>query len=802
MNLEKKIRNMDQQGRDKLLEKIDREGERYGIYPLTSDQYLFWCRYRAKQPMTHYVNLGVEFCMKNISHKQLMEIINQLRFLQNTFRYRFVEINGRVFQYMNEDSELSVTEYDVSNESTEEAGKHIEEYRLDFYNTQSFDLQNDAPVRFEIIKEAENEFRFLLCMDHIISDTFSVGVVYRNIIDIINGNVVKSDYQYENRVTWLNSEAGRKIEFENYKYFEKTIEHIDKYLNLPTDYSRYSNRSDHEDSVIIPVKGTPYEGIKNRIRATRSNFYVVAASAFSLVLQMYARKKEVIMATTLFNRNKEEHNDIVGSFASFVPIVYAADAEITFDKYIEINMKKFKEAMEHGTHVASNLLDAHPYERIENVFPIYQVVFVYHSSSLHAGIDHIADGIEMKLGDLNSKNMDHFALDICIKIDDLGDFCYLTVSYCSKLFKRKTIQHLMDVYSSVLQHLDELGGKKLKDITLVEAEDCSEKVLKTTYPLKGYQLFENEINDCFTYVYGNEKLSILDEYRNPVPENFFGYIYITENNVWYETGKTGKINLNQELIVDESRSQVVDFEGKIIDLKKSEQRLKDAVKNIQIKFDYINSEQLVLNYSQTDERITYRKVSSICDFCPSLIYKTNRFHQKSIQQHQKNVLNILKILKNDSNQVIAIQAEESEEVHILITDVEKPEPSFISDLYDRTEDDRITIYYHEKAENTDWIEDEYFTDDLYRYHRKDYSPTQKKLIHIWEVLLGTDNFGIYDCFYEVGGSSVTLYKLMLALKQEFDMDVDASQLLVNNTVSKLAALVDAYQKKQGSVFEI
>ena len=47
MNLIEKLKELDDEKQQKLLEKIKKEGYRYGVYPLTMSQYLLWCGYSA-----------------------------------------------------------------------------------------------------------------------------------------------------------------------------------------------------------------------------------------------------------------------------------------------------------------------------------------------------------------------------------------------------------------------------------------------------------------------------------------------------------------------------------------------------------------------------------------------------------------------------------------------------------------------------------------------------------------------------------------------------------------------------------
>ena len=114
MDLINKILKLNLEQREKLLKKIEVEGDQYGIYPLTSGQYLLWCGYRAEINKTHFSNPGVIMNIKNITREKLDEIIEQLCRMHDALRFKYIEIDGKVFQYIDNDSKPTIIEKDLS----------------------------------------------------------------------------------------------------------------------------------------------------------------------------------------------------------------------------------------------------------------------------------------------------------------------------------------------------------------------------------------------------------------------------------------------------------------------------------------------------------------------------------------------------------------------------------------------------------------------------------------------------------------------------------------------------------------
>ena len=206
MNIVERAREMEPEKRRKLIERIYSDGDKYGIYPLTDDQYLLWCGYVAQINSVHYSNPGIVVRMKNISHEKCLNLIDQLRQLQDPFRYKYAQIDEYVFQYLDNDSGYDVIENDISDVLPEKREEYIGRFIREFYML-PMDITENFPVLFELIKVADDEFILFVCMHHIIGDSISAGAVYKDICSILSDSAVKSNYQFGRYAMYKNSSS-------------------------------------------------------------------------------------------------------------------------------------------------------------------------------------------------------------------------------------------------------------------------------------------------------------------------------------------------------------------------------------------------------------------------------------------------------------------------------------------------------------------------------------------------------------------------------------------------------------------
>lgn len=770
MDLINKILKLNLEQREKLLKKIEVEGDQYGIYPLTSGQYLLWCGYRAEINKTHFSNPGVIMNIKNITREKLDEIIEQLCRMHDALRFKYIEIDGKVFQYIDNDSKPTIIEKDLSDVPKEYLDEKVNDCCAEFYG-KPFDLYNENPVMMEIIKKSESEFAWIICLHHIIGDAFSIGVLTKDIRKILEHTAEKQKYQFGFYALEQNTEKAKQIEEKNICYWTEKIKNVDKFMDIPTDYARNCDRQDNAEDVIVELSGKAYKSMKQMAKQTKGNMYNVISSLFSIVMQEYTRKKNIIFGTTFFNREKEKYSSLVGNFATVVPFVFSYQSEMTVEEYIAHNMQELKIAIEHGEVPITKIQEKFPMDRKEDIFPLYQITCVYNSLNMLGGNHFEVNGIQFDMRDLNDeKRQVHYTLDICFEVIDYGDKCQFRVHYCNKIFERESIENVIHIFQELMENIENLKNVKLRDIVLTGGKKVDLRDIRVV----------NEYNVC-------------------LPTNFIGNIQKLENELWVETGKVGKIAFDGTVKIDESKSYKVEYQGKEIDFREITKILKQEMPEIEVEYRYIDNQHLIMNYYNCQQQLKLEKVKKITGILPTIIYKTQDYKQNTVLRHQDNIYRSMDYLREQGYQVYALQNDETEIFTIVLCGETAAKNDEIEKLKNTICDDDIIFVYHRGRIEQDELSVLENRTQEYCYPQRKKSLTEQKLINIWKSILGHDMFGIYDHFYEVGGNSVKVLQLQKAINQSFEVKLKITDLFVYNTVSEQGRYLDQGETPEAEV---
>ncbi|MBO9703723.1 MAG: hypothetical protein J7604_26190, partial [Sporocytophaga sp.] len=71
---------------------------------------------------------------------------------------------------------------------------------------------------------------------------------------------------------------------------------------------------------------------------------------------------------------------------------------------------------------------------------------------------------------------------------------------------------------------------------------------------------------------------------------------------------------------------------------------------------------------------------------------------------------------------------------------------------------------------------------------------EKTVAGIWEEILGREPIGIRDDFFDLGGDSIKILRMMAGLRRELGIDVPIGEVYRHNTIESLLGHVDANQE--------
>src|SRR5436853_2756037 len=76
------------------------------------------------------------------------------------------------------------------------------------------------------------------------------------------------------------------------------------------------------------------------------------------------------------------------------------------------------------------------------------------------------------------------------------------------------------------------------------------------------------------------------------------------------------------------------------------------------------------------------------------------------------------------------------------------------------------------------------------------TPVEQELAAIWRELLGVDQVGVHDDFFDLGGHSLLLTQLRSRIQQSFQVKLSLAALFKTPTIVEIVRLIAAKQREQ------
>ena len=191
----------------------------------------------------------------------------------------------------------------------------------------AFDLSRGPLIRALIVRINEEERLLLICMHHIVSDGWSMGVfideLSRNYEAQMKGSEAKEEelpIQYADYAVWQREWLRGEVLEREMEYWKRELEGIGGVLELVTDRPRPAVQSYKGATEVFRVARGIEEAIKAISREEGATLFMTMLAGFQILLNRYSGQEEICIGTPIANRKRAEIEKLIGFFVNMLVI--------------------------------------------------------------------------------------------------------------------------------------------------------------------------------------------------------------------------------------------------------------------------------------------------------------------------------------------------------------------------------------------------------------------------------------------------------------------------------------------------
>ncbi len=492
------IRNLDKSMHSSI-ENVE-ESEQYA---LSSAQKRMYILNQIKDVGVSYNIPMIMVIEGKLNTSQFEKTIKELVKRHESFRTAFELIEGEPVQKVYEEVDFKII-YDELRENR--IKNKIEEF------IKPFDLSKAPLLRVELLKLSKNKHLFMMDTHHIISDGISMRIFIKEFISLYEEKKLPGlRIQYKDFSHWQNNILETKIVEKQKEYWLAKFNDKIPVLNMPTDYTRPAVRSFEGDLVNFEIEKKLVEEINKLAAKTGTTLYMVLLGAYNVLLSKYTDQEDIVVGTPVAGRRHSDLDNIIGMFVNTVAMRNYPKGEKSFKEFLDSVKKTALEAYENQDYQFEELISNLDIARDLSKNPLFDVMFTLQNIDI-GNIE--IEGLKFRPYEFENKIS---KFDITLSAIELKDKIIFSLEYCTKLFKRETIERLSKHYVNILKEVTKNVEIKLSEIELLSQEEKKQLIYdfnntKTKYPKDKtiHELFEEQVKNTpnnIAIVYEDKQLT-------------------------------------------------------------------------------------------------------------------------------------------------------------------------------------------------------------------------------------------------------------------------------------------------------
>ena len=432
------------------------------LYELTNPQKSIWLTEQYYKGTSVNNICGTAKLNFKINFDILVKAINLVIKNNDCFRIKLITTNGMVKQCISNYKFVDVKIVDIANES------EILSIQNSLINS-IFDIDKNNLYKFKIYRLPDGKGGFVLNIHHILADSWSLGLICKEIIKAYNylSGLSTEEPITSSYVDFCVAENNylKSAKFEKDKeYWNNVFASIPEVASIPSKIKNYEEVSCIAERKTFVIDKKLNSKINNYCKKNKISAYNFFMSIYALYIGRVCNLTDFVIGTPILNRINFSEKNTIGMFISTQPF--------------RVNIENSKTFIDLVSSIASNSLSMlrhqrYPYENIlqdlrkenSNIPNLYNILLSYQITKADTiGSDYSTEWT------FNGNCAD----ELQIHIEDLNNIGSLNIDYDFKT-QKFTENEIIDIHNRILYIINQIIENNEIELNNIEIVTEKEK---------------------------------------------------------------------------------------------------------------------------------------------------------------------------------------------------------------------------------------------------------------------------------------------------------------------------------------
>jgi amino acid adenylation domain-containing protein len=342
-----------------------------------------------------------------------------------------------------------------------------------------FDLGAGPLLRVTLLRLDREEHALLLCMHHIVSDGWSMGVLLREVQALYPAAtagwpspLAGLPVQYADFAAWQRSWLAGELLGGELRYWRARLSGAPPVLELPIDRQRPPVQSFR--GAVHPLSLAPEltRALTSLSRHEGATLFMSLLAAFSVLLARSTGCADLTLGTVVAGRNAQEIENLIGFFVNTLVLRPDLSGEPRFTEVVSRVRREALDAYAHQDLPFAKLVEELAPERSLAYSPLFQVMFAWQNVVMG---ELALPGLRLvpeELADEVAK------FDLSLFVTGLGESLSGVVQYRRELFDRATVARFAAHFGVLLEGALAAPERRVWELPLLAAGERHQLVIE------------------------------------------------------------------------------------------------------------------------------------------------------------------------------------------------------------------------------------------------------------------------------------------------------------------------------------
>ncbi|MFM7479110.1 MAG: condensation domain-containing protein, partial [Microcystis aeruginosa] len=388
----------------------------------------------------------------NLNSEILIQSLEEICDRHEALRTNFITVDGIPTQVI-QPRTWTVTVVDLQHLSGSEQAIASQELAQN-QAIQPFDLAGEPLIRITLLVLSETEHLLLVCMHHIVSDGWSMGVFLQELTALYNAYIQglssplnPLSIQYGDFTLWQRQWLQGEVLQQQLDYWQKQLAGAPALLSLPTDRPRPNQQSFAGGHLPFSLSLELTEKLTQLTQEQGVTLFMTLLTAYAVLLYRYTEQEDILIGTPIANRNRREIEGLIGFFVNTLVLRIDLSSKPNFNQLLGRVREMAMDAYAHQDLPFEMLVEALQPERDLSHAPLFQVDFLLQNSPPSP-----LELTGLTATPLTTEN-DTAKFDLTLAMENTGAGLQGVWEYNTDLFDRSTIERLTGNFITLLEAL-------------------------------------------------------------------------------------------------------------------------------------------------------------------------------------------------------------------------------------------------------------------------------------------------------------------------------------------------------------